>query len=260
MGILNVTPDSFFSESRYTNDEYRITQRIHEIIDEGARIIDIGGYSSRPGAKEVSPEEEYRRLSFGLSLIRKEAPDAIVSVDTFRADVARRCITEWGADIINDISGGNLDDSMMDTVAELKTPYILMHMRGTPETMSSLTDYTDVTTNVINELKKKVGLLKDKGMTDIIIDPGFGFSKTINQNFELMNNLEQFHTLNSPILTGISRKSMIYKPLGITPETAINGTTALHTIALLKGSHILRVHDVKEAMETIKIIDLLNNN
>ena len=253
MGILNVTPDSFYGNSR-CNEEAVIVERIHQIIDEGGKIIDIGGYSSRPGADEVSPEEEYRRLSAGLSIIKREAPDAIVSVDTFRADVARRCVEEWGVDIINDISGGNLDCNMAATVASLNVPYILMHMRGTPETMCSLTQYQDVTTDVINELSVKVQNLQQRGVKDIIIDPGFGFSKTLEQNYEMMNNLEAFHSLQLPLLVGISRKSMIYRLLDSTPETALNGTTALNTIALLKGAHILRVHDVKEAVEAVKIV------
>lgn len=252
MGIINITPDSFYDKSRY-NYEADIVKRIHQIIEEGAKIIDIGGYSSRPGAEDVSAVEEYRRLSFGLSLIKREAPDAIVSVDTFRADVARRCVNEWGADIINDISGGNLDPAMFSTVGELGTPYILMHMRGTPENMSTLTHYDCVTCDVVKELSMKITELEQCGVNDIIIDPGFGFSKTIQQNYELMNNLDEFHNLKKPILVGISRKSMIYKPLNGTPETSLNGTTALNTIALMQGAHILRVHDVKEAVEAIKI-------
>ena len=253
MGILNVTPDSFYGNSR-CNEEAIIVERIHQIIDEGGKIIDIGGYSSRPGADEVSPEEEYSRLSAGLTIIKREAPDAIVSVDTFRADVARRCVEEWGVDIINDISGGNLDCNMAATVASLNVPYILMHMRGTPETMCSLTQYQDVTADVINELSVKVQNLQQRGVKDIIIDPGFGFIKTLEQNYEMMSNLEAFHSLQLPLLVGISRKSMIYRLLDSTPETALNGTTVLNTIALLKGAHILRVHDVKEAVEAVKIV------
>ena len=255
MGILNVTPDSFYGCSR-CNEEAVIVKRIHQIIDEGGKIIDIGGYSSRPGADEVSLEEEYRRLSIGLSIVKREAPDAVVSVDTFRADIARRCVEEWCVDIINDISGGNLDKNMAKTIASLNVPYILMHMRGTPETMSSFTEYRNVTADVINELSIKVQHLKQLGVKDIIIDPGFGFSKTIEQNYELMNNLDAFHCMNLPILIGISRKSMIYKVLNTSPENALNGTTTLNTIALMKGAHILRVHDVKEAVETIKLTQL----
>ncbi len=257
MGILNVTPDSFYSDSRCYNEENRITERVHQIIEEGAKIIDIGGYSSRPGADEVTPEEEYKRLSLGLSVIKREAPNAIVSVDTFRAEVAHRCVKDWEADIINDISGGSLDSNMFDTIAQLKVPYILMHMRGTPSTMSSLTDYDNVATDVIKELADKSNILKQKGINDIIIDPGFGFSKTVEQNYEMMNRLEEFHSLGLPLFVGISRKSMIYKPLELTPETSLNCTTALNTIALMKGTHILRVHDVKEAVQAVNIIELI---
>jgi dihydropteroate synthase len=251
MGILNVTPDSFFSDSRYTKDK-AIADRVEQIINEGAKIIDIGGYSSRPGAKDVTPEEEYQRLARGLEIIKSIAPEAIISVDTFRAEVARRCKNDWDVDIINDISGGTLDEHMIDTVAELQMPYILMHMRGTPATMQQFTQYKDVTNDVINELSEKITLLRSKGIKDIIVDPGFGFSKTLEQNYEMINNLEMFHSMNLPILVGISRKSMIYKALELTPETALNGTTVLNTIATLKGTHILRVHDVKEAVETVK--------
>lgn len=258
MGILNVTPDSFYSGCR-SCEEGKIVARVRQIVDEGAKIIDIGGYSSRPGAEDVTPEEEYERLSQGLSIIKREAPDIIVSVDTFRAEVARRCVEEWGVDIINDISGGTLDNAMFDTVADLQVPYILMHMRGTPATMQSLTQYVDVTRDVISELTEKVDILRQKGVKDIIIDPGFGFSKTIEQNYEMMNRLDEFHGMGMPLFVGISRKSMIYKALGLTPETSLNGTTALNTIATMKGAHILRVHDVKEAVETIKITQLTRN-
>lgn len=258
MGILNVTPDSFFSGSR-CNDEDKIKFRIHEIIEEGAKIIDIGGYSSRPGAYDITSEEEYQRLAQGLDVIKRIDPEIIISVDTFRADVARRCVKDWNVDFINDISGGTLDNNMIDTVAELNVPYILMHMRGTPSTMQQFTQYHDVTNDVISELSKKVSILHKKGVKDIIIDPGFGFSKTIEQNYEIMNHLEQFHTMNLPILVGISRKSMIYKALELTPETVLNGTTVLNTIATLKGVHFLRVHDVKEAAETVKLVQLTTN-
>lgn len=256
MGILNVTPDSFFSESRCNNDSDKIKARVHEIIEQGAKIIDIGGYSSRPGAIDITPEEEYNRLAKGLEEIKRIAPEAIISVDTFRAEVARRCVKDWGVDIINDISGGTLDNDMFETVAELNIPYILMHMRGTPSTMQQFTQYDDVTNDVINELSKKYDILQQKGIKDIIIDPGFGFSKTIEQNYEMMNHLERFSSIKAPILVGISRKSMIYKALNLTPETSLNGTTVLNTIATLKGAHILRVHDVKEAVEAVKITQL----
>ena len=258
MGILNVTPDSFYSDSR-CNEKSAIASRVCQIVDEGAKIIDIGGYSSRPGAADITPDEELRRLSQGIEIIKQIAPEMYISVDTFRADVARRCVEDLGADMINDISGGTLDERMFDTVAELQVPYILMHMRGTPCTMQQLTQYDDVTHDVISELTEKVTILKNKGVKDIIIDPGFGFAKTINQNYELLNQLEEFHSLASPLLVGISRKSMIYKPLNASPETALNGTTVLNTMAIMKGAHILRVHDVKEAVETIKLVNMTTN-
>jgi dihydropteroate synthase len=252
MGILNLTPDSFYSDSR-CNESTMIEQRVNQIITEGAKIIDIGGYSSRPGANDITPDEEYSRLATGLDIIKRIAPNAIISVDTFRADVARRCVNNWGVDIINDISGGNLDAEMFDTVASLGVPYILMHMRGTPSTMQQFTQYNDATLDVINDLSQKVSILKEKGVKDIIIDPGFGFSKTLEQNYTLLNNLEKFHSLNAPLLVGVSRKSMIYNTLGGSPDTALNGTTVINTLALTKGAHILRVHDVKEAVEAVKL-------
>ena len=259
MGILNVTPDSFFAESR-TIETDAIRRRFDDLISQGADIIDIGGYSSRPGAPEVSTDEEYSRLARGLEAIRKYHPDTLISVDTFRADVARRCVSDWEADIINDISGGNLDAEMWPTVAELQVPYILMHMRGTPSSMQSLCDYNDVTADVIRDLAFKIDAMHQLGIADIIVDPGFGFAKDINQNYQLMAELDQFKQLNAPLLVGISRKSMIYRPLDITPQTAINGTTVLNTFALLHGANILRVHDVKEAVEAGKIIDLIKQN
>lgn len=259
MGILNVTPDSFFAESR-TIETDDIRRRVDDLISQGADIIDIGGYSSRPGAPEVSADEEYSRLARGLEAIRKYHPDTLISVDTFRADVARRCVSDWEADIINDISGGNLDAEMWPTVAELQVPYILMHMRGTPSSMQSLCDYNDVTADVIRDLAFKIDAMHQLGIADIIVDPGFGFAKDINQNYQLMAELDQFKQLNAPLLVGISRKSMIYRPLDITPQTAINGTTVLNTFALLHGANILRVHDVKEAVEAVKIIDLIKQN
>lgn len=252
MGILNLTPDSFYSDSR-CNESTMIEQRVNQIITEGAKIIDIGGYSSRSGANDITPDQEYSRLATGLDIIKRIAPNAIISVDTFRADVARRCVNNWGVDIINDISGGNLDAEMFDTVASLGVPYILMHMRGTPSTMQQLTQYNDVTLDVINDISQKVTILKEKGIKDIIIDPGFGFSKTLEQNYTLLNNLEKFQSLNAPLLVGVSRKSMIYNTLGGSPDTALNGTTVINTLALTKGAHILRVHDVKEAVEAVKL-------
>lgn len=259
MGIVNVTPDSFYADSR-TFDSQSIYNRIADLIEQGADAIDIGGYSSRPGAADVSAQEEYSRLASALEIIRKHFPDTIVSIDTFRADVARKCVSDWQADIINDISGGIADPEIWNTVAELKVPYILMHMRGTPKTMQSLCDYSDVTTDVIKDLAAKIDKMRQLGIADIIIDPGFGFAKTLEQNYTLMSELQEFKRLNMPLLVGISHKSMIYKALDIKPENALNGTTVLNTIALSKGADILRVHDVKEAKEAVKITKLLNKN
>ena len=255
MGILNITPDSFYADSRAT-EEKSIASRIEQIISEGANIIDIGAYSSRPGAETIPADEEYRRLGLGMKILRSIDSRILVSVDTFRADVARKAIEYLGADIINDISGGDLDEKMFETAAQLNVPYILMHMRGTPENMASMTDYTNVTVEVIKSLAEKVNRLALLGVNDVIVDPGFGFSKTIEQNYELLKNLEIFHELDRPLLVGISRKSMIYKPLSSTPQEVLNGTTVLNTIALLAGASILRVHDVKEAVEAIKLVEL----
>lgn len=254
MGILNVTPDSFYSGSRMGVDEMRIGERVEDILKEGGDIIDIGAYSTRHNADDISPEEEYSRLKIGLNVIKNIDANAIVSVDTFRADVARRCVEEFGVDIVNDVSGGTLDDDMFATVANLKVPYILMHMRGTPATMQQLTEYNDVTRDVIDDLHKKKCSLNDLGIDDVIIDPGFGFSKTVEQNFEMLNRLEDFKQLDAPLLVGVSRKSMIYRTLGCTPVESLNGTTVINTISLLKGAHILRVHDVKEAVEVCKLV------
>lgn len=255
MGILNITPDSFYAESRAT-EEKSIASRIEQIISEGANIIDIGAYSSRPGAETIPADEEYRRLELGMKILRSIDSHILVSVDTFRADVARKAIEELDADIINDISGGDIDEKMFETVAQLNVPYILMHMRGTPKNMASMTDYTNVTVEVIKSLAEKVNRLALLGVNDVIVDPGFGFSKTIEQNYELLKNLEIFHELDRPLLVGVSRKSMIYKPLSSTPQEVLNGTTVLNTIALLAGASILRVHDVKEAVEAIKLVEL----
>ena len=254
MGILNVTPDSFYAGSR-AETERDITQRIHQIVNEGASIIDIGAYSSRPNAQHISAEEEMSRLRTGLELIRKHHPEVPVSVDTFRADIARMCVEEYGVAIINDISAGNMDEQMFPTIARLGVPYIIMHMKGTPQNMQENPHYDHFLKEIFYYFSEKVQKLRDLGAKDIIIDPGFGFGKTIEHNYELMNHLEEFHLFELPILVGISRKSMIYKLLGITPEEALNGTTALNTIALTKGAHILRVHDVKEAVETIRIVE-----
>lgn len=252
MGILNVTPDSFYSDSR-TPDEAHITERVRQMMDEGADMIDIGGYSSRPGADDVTPEEEMDRLRRGLRIVRKLYPEVPVSVDTFRADVARMCIEEEGADIINDISGGMMDRQMFRTVARLGVPYILMHMQGTPDTMQVAPHYDNLRREVMLYFAERIDRLCQMGTKDIIVDPGFGFGKTLEHNYELMNHLEDFAVFNLPLLVGISRKSMIYKLTGGTPQTSLNGTTVLNTISLVKGAHILRVHDVKAAAEAKQI-------
>ena len=253
MGILNVTPDSFYAGSRGVTEQ-SIVDRLHQCMDEGASIVDIGAYSSRPGADSVSPKEEMDRLRMGLELVRKHRPDAIVSVDTFRADVSKMCVEEYGVALINDISAGQMDEQMFTTIAHLGVPYIIMHMKGTPQDMQIAPQYDHFLKEVFYYFSEKVQRLRDLGVKDIIIDPGFGFGKTLEHNYELMNHLEEFALFELPVLVGISRKSMIYKLLDITPEEALNGTTALNTIALQKGTHILRVHDVREAVETVKIV------
>lgn len=252
MGILNVTPDSIFAESR-TSDDEQIAARVKQMMDEGADMIDIGGYSSRPGADDVSPQEEMERLRRGLRIVRKLYPDVPISVDTFRADVARMCIEEEGADLINDIAAGMMDRQMFKTVARLGVPYIMMHMQGTPETMQLDPHYNNLRREVMLYFAERIDRLCQMGAKDIIIDPGFGFGKTVEHNYELMNHLEDFSVFNLPILVGISRKSMIYQLIGGTPQTSLNGTTVLNTIALTKGAHILRVHDVKQAVEAKRI-------
>lgn len=253
MGILNVTPDSFYAESR-TSDEEHIAARVQQLMDDGADMIDIGGYSSRPGADDVSPEEEMNRLRRGLRVVRRLYPEVPISVDTFRADVARMCVEEEGADIINDISGGMMDRQMFRTVARLGVPYILMHMQGTPDTMQQAPHYENLRREVMLYFAERIDRLCQMGAKDIIVDPGFGFGKTLEHNYELFHHLDDFNLFNLPLLVGISRKSMIYKLLGGTPQTSLNGTTGLNTIALMKGVHILRVHDVKEAVEAKRIV------
>ncbi|WP_293739413.1 dihydropteroate synthase [Parabacteroides sp. ASD2025] len=253
MGILNVTPDSFYADSR-KQTEAAVEERIQAILSEGGQIIDLGGYSSRPDAVEVSPEEEMERLAFALKILNAHYPDVALSVDTFRADVARRCVEEYGAAIINDISGGELDAEMFETVARLHVPYIMMHMRGTPQTMQQHTDYEDMMEDIMLYFARKVRQLRLLGVNDIILDPGFGFSKTVDQNYTLMSHLCEFKEFGLPLLVGVSRKSMIYKYLGGTPADSLNGTTVLNTIALLNGADILRVHDVKAAVEAVKLV------
>lgn len=254
MGILNHTPDSFFSGSRIQGDR-AIHDRIEQILREGGSMVDVGGYSTRPDATEVSPEEEWARVAQVLEILKRDYPEVIVSVDTFRADVARKAVEIGGADLINDVSGGLLDSEMYATVGSLQVPYILMHMRGTPKTMQSLTEYSGkVTDVVISELLRPIEKARAAGIKDIILDPGFGFSKTLDQNYELMSELDKFATLGLPLLVGISRKSMIYRLFETSPQEALNGTSILNTFALLHGAHILRVHDVKEAVEAVKIV------
>lgn len=256
MGILNLTPDSFYVHSRMETDE-AIAARTHQIVDEGAAIVDVGAYSSRPGAADVSAGEEMARLRRGLEIIRREVPEAVVSVDTFRADVARMCVEEYGVAIVNDISAGELDKDMFATVAELRVPYVMMHMLGRPQDMQQAPHYDNVVREVFLYFARKVQQLRDMGAYDLVLDPGFGFGKTLEHNYELMARLEEFSVFELPLLVGISRKSMIYKLLGISPEEALNGTTVLHTIALQKGADILRVHDVRQAVEAVRIVEAL---
>jgi dihydropteroate synthase len=253
MGILNITPDSFYSESR-KNTEEEIAERVNAILAEGGSMIDVGAYSSRPGADDISEEEEMRRLRGALQILRRIAPEALVSVDTFRADVARMCVGEFGVQIINDISGGESDHRMFETVASLGVPYILMHMKGNPQTMQNEPRYDDLLTEMLQYFGSKVQRLHELGVKDIILDPGFGFAKTLEHNYELMNRLQDLRVLGLPMLVGVSRKSMIYRLLGGTPESALNGTSVLNTLALMKGASILRVHDVKEAVEVVQIV------
>lgn len=259
MGILNVTPDSFYAGSRKQTEE-DIRARVEQIVAEGGAMIDIGAYSSRPGADDVSPEEEMARLSRGMRIVRELAPEMPVSVDTFRADVAKMAVEELGVDIINDISGGELDKDMFATVARLGVPYILMHMKGTPQTMQMAPHYDDLMKEILLYFAEKVQQLRDLGQKDIILDPGFGFAKTLEHNYQLMNHMEELKIFELPILSGISRKSMIYKLLGGTPQDALNGTSVLNTLSLMKGASILRVHDVKEAVEVVKIVSATLNS
>lgn len=259
MGILNVTPDSFYAGSR-TQTEAEIVRRVKQIVSEGAAIIDIGAYSSRPNADNVSAREEMERLRMGLKILFEIQPDAVVSVDTFRADVARMCVEEYGVAIINDIAAGEMDANMFRTVAALNVPYIMMHMQGTPQSMQQHPHYDNLLKEVFLYFARKVQQLRDLGVKDIILDPGFGFGKTMEHNYELLSHLEEFRIFELPLLVGVSRKSMIYRLLDITPQEALNGTTVLDTICLLKGADILRVHDVKEAVETVRIVQAMRNN
>lgn len=253
MGIVNITPDSFFSGSR-KQSENEIIERCSQILREGGTMIDVGAQSTSPVSRFLEAKGEAERLMPALKLIRNEFPDVILSVDTFYADVAKEAVEEYGVNIINDISGGQIDEHMFPVVAQLNVPYILMHTRGTPQTMQQLTQYDNFIQDILYYFSERKAKLNQLGVSDVIIDPGFGFSKTMSQNYELMAYLKYFHIFEEPILVGISRKSMIYKLLGITPEESLNGTTALNAVALLSGADILRVHDVKEAVECVKIM------
>lgn len=258
MGILNVTPDSFYSGSRKETEE-EIIARVNEILNQGGTIIDIGAQSTRPTSTLLTADEEIERLKFALPIINREFPDAILSIDTFYSRVARFCVEEHGVAIINDISGGELDKDMFKTVAELNVPYILMHMRGTPQTMKDLTYYDNLIQDIFYYFSQKIAELRLLGVNDIILDPGFGFSKTLDQNYELMASLRGFSIFDMPLLVGISRKRMIANLLGTTPAESLNGTTILNTFALQNGANILRVHDVREAVEAVKIVKKLED-
>ena len=259
MTIVNVTPDSFYDGSR-TFTEEEIERRVAQAIAEGADMLDVGGYSSRPNADEVSVEEECARVCRAMKVIRRVCPEVAVSIDTFRAEVVQRVVADWGDCIVNDISAGEADSQMIPTVARLGLPYIAMHMRGTPATMQSMTDYSNVVEEVRSYFVRKLDELHSAGITDVVIDPGFGFAKTLEQNYALMDGLHRLNDLGAPILVGISRKSMIYKLLGCAPAEALNGTTALHLEALRQGAKILRVHDTREAVEVVKIYNQLNKS
>ncbi len=258
MGIINVTPDSFYGGSRVA-DEGMLIERVRQMLAEGADVIDVGACSTRPGSQQVDAQGEMNRLQWALAAIRREFPDTIVSVDTYRAQVARRCVEEWGTDIINDISGGMIDQEMFATVAQLGVPYVLMHTRGTPETMSQLTDYGNVAAEVLEWMARRIDELRQMGVADVIADPGFGFAKTVEQNYELLARLDAFHALDAPLLVGVSRKRMIYTPLRCDADGALNGTTVVNTIALMHGAHILRVHDVKAAAEAVELTTMLRD-
>lgn len=256
MGIINVTPDSFYSGSRAT-DSATLTGKAGRMLSEGADILDIGACSTRPGADVVSPKLEWERLDKALSVIRENFPEAVISIDTFRAGIAARCVDEYGVQIINDISGGTLDDNLFDVVAERSVAYVLMHTRGTPSDMQTLTDYADPVAEILSDLAFKLDRLHSLGVADVVIDPGFGFAKTLDQNYALLENLAIFRTLGCPVLAGLSRKSMIWRPLDVSPEESLEGTVALNTVSLLNGADIIRVHDVRPARQTIKLLSRL---
>lgn len=254
MTIVNVTPDSFFAGSR-TPDWLDVERRVREAVEAGASVIDVGGYSSRPGADEVSPEEEWRRVDLGVGAVRSLSPDLPVSIDTFRSSVAARTIHKYGKVIINDISAGELDPLIVDVVAEHDVPYVAMHMKGNPRTMQSMTDYRDIVAEVVDYFRERTAQLRERGVRRIVVDPGFGFAKTLEQNYELLRGLHRLAELGYPVLAGVSRKSMIYKLLGTTPAEALNGTTALHWECLRQGAVILRAHDTREAVEVVRMFD-----
>jgi len=256
MGIINVTPDSFFSGSRVVLEE-EIIKTAARMIEEGADIIDIGGYSSRPGAAEITQEEERTRVITALKAISREFPEAVISIDTFRSGIAAEAVLEYGAGMINDISGGEADAKMFHVISKLQVPYIMMHMQGVPGTMQDNPVYDDVVADILRWFGERIVTLQSMGVNDIILDPGFGFGKTAAHNFELLRNLSDFSITGLPVLVGVSRKSMIWKTLGVTPDEALNGTTVLNTAALLNGADILRVHDVKEAVQAVKMTEKL---
>ena len=261
MGVMNVTPDSFYAASRVALDEAVVAARVRTMVEQGADVLDVGACSTRPGSQPPSVEEEMRRLRVVLPVVRREAPQLPVSVDTYRADVARMAVEELGAHMVNDVGGGTLDDAMWRTVASLRVPYVVMHMRGTPSTMQSLTDYGNdgVLATVFKDLMQKVDALHQLGVNDVLADPGFGFAKTLAQNYALLAQLEVFHQLQVPLVVGVSRKSMVTRVLEVEAGEALNGTTVLNTAALLAGAHILRVHDVRAAVEARKLTELLIN-
>ncbi len=257
MGIINITPDSFYAESRTKPVPSEIIQKAEKMISDGARVLDIGGYSSRPGAAEVPVSEELQRVLPAIQVIKKAFPDVLLSIDTFRSEVAREAV-ESGCDIVNDISGGGLDPEMIPTVGQLDVPYICMHMRGKPENMATLTEYENLEKDLLSYFNQKLILCRKAGIKDVIIDPGVGFAKTLKQNYRILKNISYFNTINAPVLIGLSRKSMIYKLLDIRQEDSLNGTTALNMVALMNGAKILRVHDVKEAVQLIKLFNQIN--
>jgi dihydropteroate synthase len=259
MGILNITCDSFYDGGRYTT-EIEILKRCETILSEGASIIDVGAYSSRPGSENISEREEHSKLTTALKFIRREFPGAFISVDTYRSGIVRSVVNDFGIHMINDISAGDMDAEMFEVIAGLQIPYIMMHMKGTPQTMQQQTNYEHLIRDIIRYFADKTERARQFGIHDVILDPGFGFGKTTEQNYQLLSGLDEFRVFELPIVVGISRKSMIYKTLETTPENALAGTIAANTLALLKGADILRVHDVKEAMDTIKVLKAYKNS